>query len=254
MNLEEYYNKFNEDKRLDSLRGQVEYLTSMKYIRECLKSFENPKIIDIGAGTGKYCCALANDGYDVTAVELCKSNLGVLKSKKTNVKAYQGNALDLSRFEDSSFDVTILFGPMYHLHGFDNKIRALNEAKRVTKNNGYILVAYINNDYAVIEHGFREGKILDSLDKMDESFRIKEDGNELYSYVRVSDIDYINSMVNLKRCKLIAVDGLSSYIREDLKKLSKDEFDIYMQYHLSVAERSDMLGTTFHYLDILMKE
>ena len=68
MNLEEYYNKFNEDKRLDSLRGQVEYLTSMKYIRECLKSFEKPKIIDIGAGTGKYCCALANEGYDVTAV------------------------------------------------------------------------------------------------------------------------------------------------------------------------------------------
>ena len=46
MNLEEYYNKFNEDKRLDSLRGQVEYLTSMKYIRECLKSFEKPKTVE----------------------------------------------------------------------------------------------------------------------------------------------------------------------------------------------------------------
>ena len=254
MNLEEYYNKFNEDKRLDSLRGQVEYLTSMKYIRECLKSFEKPKIIDIGAGTGKYCCALANEGYDVTAVELCKSNLGVLKAKKTAVKAFQGNALNLKRFEDDSFDVTILFGPMYHLHGFDDKINALKEAKRVTKSGGYIFVAYINNDYAVIEHGFREGKILDSLDKMDEYFRIKEDGNELYSYVRVNDIDYINEKTELKRYKLIAADGLSSYIREDLKKLSKDEFDIYMQYHLSVCERSDMLGTTFHYLDILMKE
>ena len=116
-------------------------------------------------------------GYDVTAVELCKSNLGVLKAKKTAVKAFQGNALNLKRFEDDSFDVTILFGPMYHLHGFDDKITALKEAKRVTKSGGYIFVAYINNDYAVIEHGFREGKILDSLDKMDEYLRMKEDGN-----------------------------------------------------------------------------
>ena len=165
MNLEEYYNKFNEDKRLDSLRGQVEYLTSMKYIRECLKSFEKPKIIDIGAGTGKYCCALANEGYDVTAVELCKSNLGVLKAKKTAVKAFQGNALNLKRFEDDSFDVTILFGPMYHLHGFDDKIAALKEAKRVVKDDGLIFISYIMNDYAIIAHGFMEKAIIKSKNK-----------------------------------------------------------------------------------------
>ena len=83
MNLEEYYNKFNEDKRLDSVRGQVEYLTSMKYIRECLKSFENPRIIDIGAGTGSVSVELAliaRNGKvwaferNPEAVELIKTN------------------------------------------------------------------------------------------------------------------------------------------------------------------------------------
>ena len=29
--LEQHYNKFNEEKRLDSRHGQVEYITSMKY-------------------------------------------------------------------------------------------------------------------------------------------------------------------------------------------------------------------------------
>ena len=34
--LEEYYNKFNEEKRLNSRHGQVEFRTSMKYIHEAI--------------------------------------------------------------------------------------------------------------------------------------------------------------------------------------------------------------------------
>ena len=47
---------------------------------------------------------------DVTAVELVKYNLGILKSKGGSVKAYQGNALKLSRFADETFDMTLLLG------------------------------------------------------------------------------------------------------------------------------------------------
>ena len=129
--LEKYYNKFNEDKRLTRRHGKVEYITSMKYIHQCIDELiENRqndgnksdtaacseiRILDIGAGTGRYSVALAEEGYDVTAVELVKYNLGILKSKGSSVKAYQGNALKLSRFADCSFDITLLLGPMYHL-------------------------------------------------------------------------------------------------------------------------------------------
>ena len=34
--LEKYYNKFNEEKRLKSRHGQVEFITSMKYIHKYL--------------------------------------------------------------------------------------------------------------------------------------------------------------------------------------------------------------------------
>ena len=78
--LEKYYNKFNEEKRLNSRHGQVEYLTSMKYIHKYLEKKENAKILDVGAGTGRYSVQLANEGYDVTAVELVKYNLGILKA------------------------------------------------------------------------------------------------------------------------------------------------------------------------------
>ena len=59
--LEKYYNKFNEDKRLTRRHGQVEFITSMKYIHECIGDRKCVKILDIGAGTGRYSVALAND-------------------------------------------------------------------------------------------------------------------------------------------------------------------------------------------------
>ena len=59
-NLITYYNKFNEDKRLNTRHGTIEFITTMKYIHKYLK--DNDKIIEIGAGTGKYSINLANEG------------------------------------------------------------------------------------------------------------------------------------------------------------------------------------------------
>ena len=176
--LEEYYNKFNEEKRLNSRHGNVEFLTSMHYIHLRLKELEAAreraeiKILDIGAGTGRYSVPLAEEGYDVSAVELVKHNLGRLKKKNSSVKAYQGNALRLKRFEDESFDVTLLFGPMYHLHREEDKLQALMEAKRVTKKGGYIFVAYIMNEFSVITYAFKERHILEGLQNgmLDENY------------------------------------------------------------------------------------
>ena len=43
--LEKYYNKFNEEKRLGSRHGQVEFTTSMKYIHEYLPLLEQLLLI-----------------------------------------------------------------------------------------------------------------------------------------------------------------------------------------------------------------
>ncbi|MBE5942116.1 MAG: class I SAM-dependent methyltransferase [Lachnospiraceae bacterium] len=253
--LEKYYNKFNEDKRLLSRHGQVEFITSMKYIHQCLEEMDSPKILDIGAGTGRYSVALANEGYDVTAVELVKYNLGILKKKQSNVKAYQGNALNLKRFEDESFDLTLLFGPMYHLYTFEDKLKALQEAKRVTKPNGRILVAYCMNEYCVLTYAFKENHIKECLEenRLTKDFHSLAEEKHLYDYVRLEDINQLNEAAGLLRERIISPDGPSDYMRPVLNAMDEETFQIYIDYHLSTCERMDLIGAGAHTLDILKK-
>lgn len=253
--LEKYYNKFNEDKRLLSRHGQVEFITSMKYIHECLADMENPKILDIGAGTGRYSVALAEEGYDVTAVELVKYNLGILKKKQSDVKAYQGNALNLKRFKDASFDLTLLFGPMYHLYTFEDKLKALNEAKRVTKPGGKILVAYCMNEYCVLTYAFKENHIKECLEenRLTEDFHSLAEEKHLYDYVRIEDINQLNEAAGLERVKIISPDGPSDYMRPVLNAMDEETFHIFVEYHLSICERQDLIGAGAHTLDILQR-
>lgn len=254
-NLIKYYNKFNEDKRLTRRHGIVEYSVSMKYILNYLKEFDSPKILDVGAGCGRYSIDLSNMGYNVTAVELVKHNLMTLKSKSDKVNAYLGNATNLSRFSSNSFDVVLLFGPMYHLISNDDKIKALNEAKRVLKDNGYVFVSYYMNEYGIIKHGFMEKSIIDSLNNnlIDNNFHITPKCDDLYSMVRLEDINYFRNSCNLKRVKIISQDGPTDYIRKYINDLSDDEFDLYLKYIYSICERKELLGASSHVLDILKK-
>ena len=292
--LEEYYNKFNEEKRLNSRHGRVEFITSMKYIHDCLGNLMNEKqlddedypsdaevaeadnkvvnlasdekmlrdikalrsqikILDVGAGTGRYSVPLAEEGYDVTALELVKHNLGRLKKKSDKVKAYQGNATKLKKFGNDEFDLTLVFGPMYHLKSAEEKLAALNEAKRVTKPGGYILVAYIMNEYSVITYAIKEKHIKEGIEggMLDESFHCTEKANDLYSFVRLEDIEVLNAQAALTREKIIAADGAANYIRPFLNALDEEEFDMFVQYHLSTCERADLMGASAHTVDIL---
>lgn len=254
-NLINYYNKFNEDKRLTHRHGIVEYETTMKYIKEYLKKMNNPKIIDIGAGTGKYSVALANEGYDVTAVELVKHNLMTLKAKNSPVKAYLGNAINLTKFKDNSFDMVLLFGPLYHLISKEDKLKALMEAKRIVKEDGLILVSYYMNEYAIITHGFKDNNILDAIKnkEIDDTFHVTPKETDLYSMVRLEDIDELNKLSNLKRIKILAQDGPSDYIRPIINKMDDKTFKTYLNYHFSTCERKELLGASSHVLDILKK-
>lgn len=256
--LEEHYNKFSEEKRLTRRHGQVEYITTMKYIHKYLGMIKRDdkasiKVLDIGAGTGRYSIELDKEGYDVTAVELVKYNIGVMKAKGGNVKIMQGNALNLKKLEDECYDITLLFGPMYHLFSEEDKIKALSEAKRVTKKDGVIMVAYLMNEYGILIHGFRDGYIKESIatGKVTKEFSINNNEEDLYDYVQIKDIDNINYQVGLSRVQMIASTGQANYMRQVLNAMDEETFQLFIDYHLQTCEREDLIGASSHVVDIL---
>ena len=257
--LEEYYNNYDEEGRLLSRHGQVEYLTTMKYIKECLEGVSDPHILEVGAGTGRYSVTLAKQGLKVTAVELVEHNLEILKSKldgTESINAIQGNALDLSAFEDNFFDLTMVLGPMYHLYKKEEKLTALSEAIRVTKPGGYILVAYCMNEPTVIQYVFGLNRLSEVMDfnMITSDWHCISEPKDLFELVRTEDIAELDANVPAKRIKLVATDGATNYKREMIDAMDDETFDKWLDYHFTICERGDLIGASHHTLDILQKE
>ncbi len=255
--LEKYYNKFNEDKRLKSRHGIVEFSVATRYIDEVIAKTGKPvvDILDVGAGTGAYSVFYADKGHNVTAIELVNKNVSQIKMKSSKVIAKQGNALDL-KLKDESFDIVLLFGPNYHLMSHEEKLEAILEAKRVVRKNGYILIMYLMNEYAVITYAFKEGHLSECLNSgmLNENFECKTTEKDLYSYVRLEEINKLQSDAKLSRYKIIGVDGATDYIRPVINNLSQKDFETFIRYQESIAERPELLGASSHVLDILKKE
>ena len=260
--LEKYYGKFKEEHRLTTRHGIVEFTVSMKYVHEFIEKTrsgrENSeiKLLDVGAGTGRYSVELSREGFDVTAVELVKHNLEILRSKHEKVKTWQGNAMNLHFLDDATFDVTLLFGPMYHLHSDEDRLRCLNEAKRVTKQNGFILVAYVMNEYAVLTYCFKKGKIKEVLEKgsLTADFHTLTNINDdLYSYTRLEDMERLNKAAGLERVKIFAPDGAADYMRREINALDEEGFRRFIEYQTAICERADLLGASSHTVDVLRK-
>lgn len=257
--LEEYYSNYDEEGRLLSQHGQVEYRTTMKYIRECLAGVSDPSILEVGAGTGRYSVTLAKQGLRVTAVELVPHNLEILQSKLDGsepITAMQGNALDLSDFPDACFDLTMLLGPMYHLYTREDKIQALSEAVRVTKPGGHILVAYCMNEPTVVQYVFGSRHLREVLEKnlLTSDWHCLSEPKEIFEQVRTEDIASLDAELPVERIKLVATDGATNYMRECIDAMDEETFSKWMDYHFTICERQDLIGASHHTLDILRKQ
>lgn len=255
--LERYYEQYDEDGRLCTRHGRVEFLTTMKYIERYLTP--GARILEIGAGTGRYSHTLARMGYAVDAVELLEHNIAIFRQNTREdepVTVTQGNALDLSAFPADTYDITLLF-PMYHLFTRDDQLRALSEALRVTKPGGVVFAAYCMGDAAVLSHGFVKGHIREIVEKcmVDmETFETFSRPWDIFELYRTEDIERLRSNFAVTPLHLVAADGFANYMRSTLAEMSEEDYALYLRYHLATCERRDMLGYSHHTLDIFRKD
>lgn len=231
--------------------GMVEFETTMHHLRRFLH--EGDTILDIGAGTGRYTSALMAEGYSVKAVELVQRNIDVFLKREPTADVVKGDARNLSFIPDYTADVTLLLGPLYHLFGDEEKLKALREAKRVTKSGGLIIVAYLMNEYSILSYCFDEDRIGDLMANgaVDEQFHIQAKEGELYDYIRIEDINRLNEKAGLERVTIFSPDGAADYMRTRLNRMSDDTFARFIEYQKCISERQDLIGAGSHTVDVV---
>ncbi|MBQ8161534.1 MAG: class I SAM-dependent methyltransferase [Clostridia bacterium] len=251
-----FYGQIDEDGRLARSRhGQLEYRTTMAYIHRRLG--ERARILEVGAGTGRYSIALAREGHDVTAVELVESNLRSLRENGRgieNLHPFQGDATDLHMFPDDTFDSTLVLGPMYHLYEQEDVHRAIDEAIRVTKPGGTLMFAFISV-YAIMYANYFYGNwAAGQEENFTENGQVRHFKEQLFTGYDVCEFEDLFREKNVEWITTAGVDGLLEPIekREDFS-VSDDDFEKLCSWYMGIAEKRELLGSTNHLLYICRK-
>ncbi|MDZ4994765.1 methyltransferase domain-containing protein [Clostridium perfringens] len=202
--IRDYYNENskNEWLRLNDPYNRLELFSTMYMIKEYFPN--EGKILDIGSGPGRYSIELLKRGYDVTlmdisnkSIDMAKKNIESLGLKADNYIC--GDALYLDFLDDNSYDGVLLMGPMYHVQSKEDRIRILENCKRVLKPGGVILITYINS-LGVLRVGLsdfpQEFKNIDKIYELfdEKSFSTEESFTETYFTVPEKAINEVNEV------------------------------------------------------------
>lgn len=253
-----YKDGYVEDERLTSDKMHyVEFITTTKYIDKYLK--KGNRILEVGAGTGIYSLHYASKGYQVDALELVDANINILKSKITtnmNINAIQGNALDLSMYKDNTFDITLVLGPLYHLFKKEEVNKAIEEAIRVTKPQGKIFIAFILFDLTMLTWGFQNKNIYENYGKdkqVSEEFKPNNDESLIFNMRYFDEVIEIMNSFDVKKLHYVSTDGIGRVIKNTIDEMTDKQYHMYVNYHLSICEREDLIGYSGHILSIVEK-
>ncbi|BDP43200.1 SAM-dependent methyltransferase [Deinococcus aetherius] len=147
-----YYAQNREHERLTRGSNQLEF----ERTRELLARFLPPPpatVLDVGGGTGPYARPLLEEGYGVHLLDAAPHHIERIRADPSLAgltSATLGDARALP-YPDASADAVLLLGPLYHLTGADDRLRALTEARRCLRPGGVVLAAAITRTASTLD-------------------------------------------------------------------------------------------------------
>ena len=250
---EELYNIFDEEKRLQSKAGQVEKITTLREVSKLIN--KESKILDIGAGTGVYSVPLADEVAEVVAFEPASNNYKQIsaKVKEKNLKniiVENKSSLEMNDLNYKYFDVVLLFGPMYHLSDEKDRVETLKQAKRVLKDDGHILISFINHDMIPMTETKFDCNFFESNIYINDKQRLI---NRPFAFFTLSECIEMMEKENLNIIKKIGSSGFSEILSDQINEMSDVSYQRYLDWHLNHCDKEELLGASNHYLFVCKK-
>ncbi|WP_229768599.1 class I SAM-dependent methyltransferase [Tissierella pigra] len=246
------YNIFDESTRLSTKATRVEFLTTIRQIEKYLKP--GMKILDLGAGTGEYSLYFAKNGFQVTAVELVENHVSQIKEKineEMSLEVFQGNAMNISIIEDKTYDIVLCFGPLYHLEKIEDRMKCIEEVKRVCKDNGKMFFAFISNDMVITTETMCYNPSFLTEDTYNHhTFKVRDFP---FVFHTVDDCRQILRDSDLTINNEVATDGLSELLADKINNMNDESYNKWLNYHYYCCEKPEFLGTSNHLLFITSK-
>ena len=254
--VESFYdsNAQTEWERFD--RHKMEFAITKRALAEHLPP-PPARILDCGGGPGRYAIHLAKLGYDVTLLDLSQGNLDLARQKAAEHGApiadfVHGNALDLSRFADASFDVVLLMGPLYHLVEQSDRDRAVREAMRVLKPGGPLFAGFITF-YAPFRDAIAKGYLRSFYEKHEQTQSLLDQKNagegftEAWFAKPAQVIPWLESL-GLHTRAMLAVEGVASGHEQHMNGLDEEAFAFWTDLMYRFSADPHLWGAADHLL------
>lgn len=255
--VREYYENDDEENRFIDPRKRIEYINTCRIIKPYI--YNGCDLLDCASGPGAYIDFYLTNGCNrIVASDLSPRNIKILEEKYPNkVEIYVDDALDLKRHADSSFDVVVCLGPMYHLRPGLNA-KCIEECLRVLKNDGVLILAYMPRHFAMWN------LLNNSVYKIpfDEVMYLAEHGYLPSSRRGFWGCTYFSSPEEMEllarnfNCVILshcAVDLELGYFYDKLASLSQKQLDVLCDYLYGKSTERFILGASKHNVIILQK-
>lgn len=212
------------------------------------------RILDVGGGPGRYALLLAQQGYEVSLIDLSPRNIawarGQFANAQVNVQAEVGDARDLHMFAAGEFDAALLLGPLYHLPDLEDRQMAIAELQRVLRVGGKAFTMMLTRAAAIYE-GFNrwpEGILNHSgvqrLMTTGSGFNFEKDPHDFEGvyFAHPSEVLALHESNGFRTLALVGCEGVLGGRREALDQMSPELQAAWVQLMLEMCEDPSILG------------
>ena len=223
-------------------------------------------LLDAGGGPGRYTVTLAQQGYNLVLLDMTPANLEFAKRqiKRSGVgkrvkDVVEGSIVDLSRFDDNTFDgVMCLGGPLSHVVDKRQRARAIRELVRVAKPGAPIAVSVMSRlSVLVVELTmFPEEVTMPHYQKLlNTGDYLGQYGFTACHFFLPEELRAAFDGIGVEVVEMAGLEGISSHHRRELNRIARDEqqWSIWRKTHFKTCTHPSVVGVSEHMLLIAKK-